>query len=101
TQLHTATPAPMLSASGQITPRKWWHDPAFAKLRKLMPTTWQYQHSIHHPFRGEHFAMVGHAFFRLDQAHGLFMSAGKALSKGVLIYLTKCPDAPAPARPSL
>ncbi|GAW36759.1 trimethylamine-N-oxide reductase 1 precursor [Roseovarius sp. A-2] len=32
----------MLSASGQITPRKWWHDPAFAKLRKLMPTTWQY-----------------------------------------------------------
>ena len=32
----------MLSASGQITPRKWWHDPAFAKLRKLTPTTWQY-----------------------------------------------------------
>lgn len=33
----------MLSASGHIIPRKWWHDPAFAKLRKLMPTTWQYR----------------------------------------------------------
>ena len=32
----------MLSASGQITPRKWSHDLAFAKRHKLTPTTWQY-----------------------------------------------------------
>jgi hypothetical protein len=40
---HTATSGLMRSTSGAITPPQWLYDPAFSKLHKPRPTTWQYR----------------------------------------------------------